>query len=361
MPEDNKSEKGTVRQRQRAKAKGQVARSRDLVSALTVLSVTIALVYVSKIWIGTWREFLVRVLAAAGHPGTDFGTAVFSWTALVVGRGLAPILLLGFVIAIAATTAQGGFVFAPEALTPNFARLNPATNLGAIFSISGLSRLLRSLIPGAGIVWIAYGLILRELPQIVHLAQLGSGRILARMAGLWFELSWKCGLVLLAWSAADYGFQYWNYERGLRMTKQEVKEEAKDTDGNPAMRGRRRNLRRALLRKILAEGSCSAPQPSMTNPTHYAVALEYRPETMSAPVVVAKGRNLLAARIQAKSPAGTKFRSSKIRRWRGRFTKWPKWAQSIPPQAVHGGRGNSGVPVSRAARACKAQIARGAA
>ena len=281
----------------RARTKGQVARSRDLVSALTLLSVTTALVFVSRIWIGMWRDFLVRVLDAGSHPGEGLGTAVFSWTAMAVGRGIAPILLLGFVVAIASATAQGGFVFAPEALTPRFDRLNPVANLGQIYSISGLSRLLRSLIPGSGIVFIARSIILRELPEIAHLAQLGSGRILARIASLWFELSWKCGLLLLAWSAADYGFQRWNYERGLRMTKQEVKEEAKDTDGNPATRGRRRNLRRALLRRILAKEMARATAV-VTNPTHYAVALEYRPESMPAPVVVAKGRNLLAARIR---------------------------------------------------------------
>ena len=146
-------------------------------------------------------------------------------------------------------------------------------------------------------MFVAYSIIQRELPGIAHLAQLGSQRLLARIGSLWFELSWKCGLVLLAWSAADYGFQRWNYERGLRMTKQEVKEEAKDTDGNPATRGRRRNLRRALLRKLIAKDIARATAV-VTNPTHYAVAIEYRPESMPAPVVVAKGRNLLAARIR---------------------------------------------------------------
>jgi len=330
LPEDNKSEKATVRQRQRARARGQVARSRDLISALTMLSVTTALLFMSRLWIGVWRDFLVRVLAAASHPGTDFGTAVFSWTALVVGRGVAPILLLGFVISIAAATAQGGFVFAPEAFTPNFNRLNPAANLGAIFSIAGLSRLLRSLIPGSGIVYIAYSIIRRELPEFSHLAQLGSGTILAKIAALWFELSWKCGLVLLAWSAADYGFQWWNYERGLRMTKQEVKDEAKSTDGNPATRGRRRNLRRALMRKILAKEVARATAV-VTNPTHYAVALEYRPESMPAPVVVAKGRNLLAARIRelARHHEIPIVENPPLART---LYKMAKVGQSIPPQ-----------------------------
>jgi flagellar biosynthetic protein FlhB len=103
--------------------------------------------------------------------------------------------------------------------------------------------------------------------------------------------------VMLAWSGLDYFLQRRNYEQSLRMTKQEVKQEAKDSDGNPFTRGRVRRLRRALLRKILAKDVQRATAV-VTNPTHYAVAIEYRPETMSAPVVVAKGRNLLAQRIK---------------------------------------------------------------
>jgi flagellar biosynthesis protein FlhB len=294
---DNKSEKATVRRKQKAREKGQVARSRDLVSALTLLAVTITLAYESRIWIGSWRDFMVRLLETGSRSDMGLGTAVFSWTAITVAQCIGPVLALGFAMSVLSASMQGGFVFAPDAFTPKFDRLNPVANLGHIFSISGFSRLLRSLIPGSAIVVISYTLIERELPSLVLLAQLGSHRLLARIGTLWFELSWKCGLVLLAWSGADYGFQRWNHERSLRMTKQEVKEEAKDTDGNPATRGRRRNLRRAMLRRIIAKDIARATAV-VTNPTHYAVAIEYRPESMAAPVVVAKGRNLLAARIR---------------------------------------------------------------
>ena len=297
MAAENKSEKATVRRRQKARDKGQVARSRDLVSAFTLLSVTTAIAFASRIWIGTWRDFMVRLLDTGTSSDLGLGSSVFSWTAITVAQWIAPILLLGFVISIFFSSVQGGFVFAPEALIPKPNRLNPAANIGQIFSISGFSRLLRSLIPGGAIVFIAYGLIQRELPEIYHIAQLAPGRLLARIGSLWFELSWKCGLVLLAWSAADYGFQWWNHDRSLRMTKQEVKEESKDNDGNPATRGRRRNLRRAMLKRIMAKDMARATAV-VTNPTHYAVAIEYRPESMPAPVVIAKGRNLWAARIR---------------------------------------------------------------
>jgi flagellar biosynthetic protein FlhB len=294
---ENKSEKATVRRKQKARQKGQVARSRDLVSALTLLAVTGGIALGSRIWIGTWRGFMSRLLDSVSSPRMDIGASVFSWTGIAIAEWVGPVMLLGFAVAVFSASAQGGFVFAPDALTPKWNRLNPAANLGQIFSISGLSRLLRSLIPGIAIVCIAFSIIQREMPTIVRVAQLGSHSLLAKFAALWFELSWKCGMVLLAWSAADYGFQRWNYERGLRMTKQEVKEETKDNEGNPSTRGRRRNLRRAMMKKIMAQDIARATAV-VTNPTHYAVAIEYRPESMAAPVVVAKGRNLLAARIR---------------------------------------------------------------
>ena len=108
MPEDNKSEKATARQKQRARTRGQVARSRDLVSALTVLTVTTTLVFASRIWIGQWRDFLVRVLDAGSHPGYGLGSAVFSWTAMAVARGVAPILVLGLAISLLSASVQGG-------------------------------------------------------------------------------------------------------------------------------------------------------------------------------------------------------------------------------------------------------------
>jgi flagellar biosynthetic protein FlhB len=200
-------------------------------------------------------------------------------------------------VALLTHTAQGGFVLAPEALQPNWNRLNPASNIGQIFSTAGLSRLLRSLIPFVAIAIFAVSLLEREFPRIAHAARFDSRGLLAQLGALLFELAWKFGLVLLAWSGLDYFLQRHNYERSLRMTKQEVKQESKDSDGNPFIRSRMKRLRRALLRKTMAKDVARATAV-ITNPTHYAVAIEYRPETMSAPVVVAKGRNLLAQKIK---------------------------------------------------------------
>jgi flagellar biosynthesis protein FlhB len=294
---ENKSEKATGRQRQKARDKGQVARSRDLVTALTLLTATFVLAWEPHVWIDRWRGLLTRLLDAGTASEIGLGTPILSWTALTVAWWIAPVLALSLCTAIFSTAMQGGFVFAAEALKPNWGRLNPANNVKQLFSMAGLSRILRSLIPAAAILYISAGLIERELPRIVYAERNGSRELLTRLGSILFELSWKSGLVLLIWAGADYAFQHWNFEKSLKMTKQEVKQELKDTDGNPAVRGRMRRLRKTMFKKMMAKDLARATAV-ITNPTHYAVAIEYRPGTMSAPVVVAKGRNLIAERIK---------------------------------------------------------------
>ncbi|HWF38089.1 MAG TPA: EscU/YscU/HrcU family type III secretion system export apparatus switch protein [Candidatus Acidoferrales bacterium] len=294
---DNRSEKATARRKQKAREKGQVVRSRDLASALTLLASIVMLSWQSHDWIEAWRSLFERLLTIGRASDLGIGTPIFYWTLLSVGRGLAPVLTLALAVSLFSHSAQGGFVFVTESLRPNWERFNPASNIGQIFSAAGLSRLLRSLVPFTVMVVLGANVFERDFARIAHSARLDSRGLLMELGSMLLELSWKFGLVMLAWSGLDYFLQRRNYEQSLRMTKQEVKQESKDTDGNPLIRGRIRRLRRALMRKMLAKDVQRATAV-ITNPTHYAVALEYRPETMSAPVVVAKGRNLLAERIK---------------------------------------------------------------
>jgi flagellar biosynthesis protein FlhB len=200
-------------------------------------------------------------------------------------------------VAFLATVAQGGFVFATEALTPKWERLNPANNVKQLFSFAGFSRILRSLLPFGVMLYLALRLLFNEAPEILHSGRLHPTASLVLMGHLGFSLAWQCALVLFAWSAVDFLLQRHSFEKSLRMTKQEIREEAKDSDGSPQIKGRLRRLRREMLRRSLQKDVRRATAV-VTNPTHYAVALEYHPESMAAPVVVAKGRNLLAQKIK---------------------------------------------------------------
>jgi flagellar biosynthesis protein FlhB len=294
---DNRTERATPRRRHTAREKGQVLRSRDLVSAMVLLAVVIFLAWQPGAWIGRWQAYFSRSLAASVLGDWTVHAPVIQWTGLAVAQWVWPILAVALFVAIGSTLAQGGLTLAPDALTPDWQRLNPARNLQSLFSFAGLSRILKSLLPAAVIVYLALRMILNQAPMIVHAARLSSRASLALIGGLCFDLAWQSSLVLLAWSGIDYLLQRQTHEKSLRMTKQEVKQETKDTDGNPQTRGRFRRLRREMLRKSL-QRDVKRATAVITNPIHYAVAIEYRPATMAAPVIVAKGRNLIAQKIK---------------------------------------------------------------
>ena len=296
MP-DNRTEQATPRRRNKAREKGQVLRARDLAMALTLLAVVLLLGWHPEMWVGRWQSYFARALDASIAYDWSDEAPLIGWTALAVAQWVAPIFVVAFFVATGATLAQGGVIFAPEALSPNWERLNPANNVQQMFSLAGLSRVLRSLLPSGLILYLAVRVILNAAPLILHSSRLPTRTALSLAGHLCFTLAWQSGLVLLAWSGVDFLLQRQTFESSLRMTKQEVKQESKDTEGNPLIRGRIRRLRREMRRKSLRK-EVERATAVITNPTHYAVALEYRPATMAAPVVVAKGRNLLAQKIK---------------------------------------------------------------
>jgi flagellar biosynthesis protein FlhB len=294
---DDRTERATPKRRNTAAEEGQVLRSRDLISTMTLLAVVFVLAYQPQIWIGRWRTYFSRVLEASIHGDRFEQFQLFGWTTLAVAQWIAPLFGVAFVTAIASTLAQGGIVIAPKAFTPKFTRLNPVTNIQNLFSLATLSRVLRSLLPSSVILYLSLRLMLQQAPVVLHSARLPARASLAVLGHICSSLAWQSGLVLLAWSGVDYILQRQTFEKSLRMTKQEVRRENKDNEGSPLVKGKIRRLRREAMRRSLQK-SMERATAVITNPTHYAVALEYRPATMAAPVVVAKGRNLLAQKIK---------------------------------------------------------------
>jgi flagellar biosynthetic protein FlhB len=191
---------------------------------------------------------------------------------------------------------QGGVNIAPEALALKFERFNPATKLGQIFSPVGLSNLLKSLLPFGAILWVVINVIRTQWQTMVHASSLGL-RVFASFVGsIMFEMTWKSGLILLTWSGVDYVLTWRKMESDIKMTKQEVRQESKDTDGNPIIKSRIRQAQRKM-RKVQSLKAAATATVIVTNPTHYAIALRYEVD-MPAPIVVAKGRDLLAEKIK---------------------------------------------------------------
>jgi len=294
MADQSKTEKATPRRRQKAREQGQVARSRDLVAGLGTMTAIMLLAGQLPAFVSDWRGLLRRELdLAAARP--DQLLPVWH-NDLAIFRGVALAAGLSWLVATVGGIAQGGLVFAPSALTPNLNRLSPASRLGQLFSLNAVSRSLKSLLPTAVIVYLAVSLLTRDWMRLPSLLRGSGTQLVAFAIGHMFELAWKGALVLLVWSAADYFLERWRHENELKMSRQDLRDEFKETEGNPAIKNRVRRLQRqARRRRMLKDVERAAVV--ITNPTEFAVALEFRLD-MDAPVVLAKGRNLLAAQIR---------------------------------------------------------------
>jgi flagellar biosynthetic protein FlhB len=293
----SRSEKPTGKRRQEARSRGQVVRSRELTGALALLAIVILLGLQARIHVGPWRSLLGQMLDDGRRENREIVNSVVPVIGALMLRWLMTPLALLWCIAVGSSIAQGGLVFSFSAIQPNLGRLNPITNIGHLFSLNGLNRMMKSLFPAAVMLYLGIGIARRDWSQVVSSSRASVPAVLDWMFSRWYEIAWKCGLVLLAWSAVDYFLQRRQIENSLKMTKQEVSQEMKDAEGSPLVRGEIRKRRRAMRKRWTMKDVARATAV-VTNPQHFAVALEYRPESMSAPVVVAKGMNKIALRIK---------------------------------------------------------------
>ena len=296
MPQANQTEQATPRRRQKAREKGQVARSRDLIAASSSVAATLVLFTqlgsFPRLWGGFLRDCLEGTISNSIGPGSL--TPLFTHASLFAATGAA--LGLGWIVALSAAVAQGGLVFAPTSLLPTLSRISPATRLQQLFSIHALRSFLKSALPGSAVVYIAVTCLRRDWITLINLPSRNLRGLAGFAASRVFEMGWKAALMLLLWAFLDYLFEHRHFEGELKMSRQELVDEYKETEGNPLIKSRIRRLQRQLRRRRMLEDAKRAAVV-ITNPTAYAVALEYN-ALMPAPVVVAKGRNLLAAEIR---------------------------------------------------------------
>jgi len=296
MAQPNQTEQATPRRRQKAREKGQVARSRDLIGASAGVAATLVLFTQMATFPRLWRAFFGDCMegAVSGRLRMDGLAPFFSHSALFGATGAA--LGVGWMVALGSAVAQGGFVFAPASLLPTLSRISPAARVRQLFSITALRSFLKSALPGTAVVFIAYSCLRRDWDALMTLPSRNAHGLGSFMASRVFEMGWKSALVLLLWSFLDYLFERRHFETELKMSRQELVDEYKETEGNPQIKSRIRRLQRQVRRKRMLEDTKRAAVV-VTNPTAYAVALEYN-ALMPAPVVVAKGRNLLATEIR---------------------------------------------------------------
>jgi flagellar biosynthetic protein FlhB len=296
MADSNKTERPTPRRRLKAREQGQVTRSRELTAAVTMFAVAGILYLMAREAAPHWTTFFRNALDSAGSDSIQAGGPLLFWTSVEAIRWTFPLMLCALAVSVAAGFAQGGFVFAPESLAFKAQRMSPAAKLGQMFSLTAIGNVLKSLLPFAAIVWAAVACLRSHWGQILDSSYIGSRGFVVLMGSMVLEVGWKSGLVLLVWSGADYLILWFKSEGDLKMSRQEIRDEMKQSDGNPESKARMRRLQRATRRKQMIKATETATVV-ITNPTHYAVALRYE-LNMAAPIVVAKGLDLLAAKIK---------------------------------------------------------------
>jgi flagellar biosynthetic protein FlhB len=291
-----KTEQPTPRRRLKAREQGQVPRSRELSSALATLAALFVLAWQMDKATAHWSQYTRHALSLAMTTDLKPETELLPRTAWFAIRWSAAPMGAAWLTAAIVSLAQGGVVFSPTSLAFNPSRLSPAAKLKQIFSVTGVSSLLKSLLPAGFILYLSAQVVMRDWNVLLHGTHWSPRQFTTFLLGRIFEISWKSMLVLLIWSALDYLLVRQKHESGLKMSREDIREEMKQTEGNPQIKMRIRRLQRQVRRRRMLEDVQRA-SVVVVNPTHFAVALQYGPD-LAAPVVVAKGRNLLAEQIK---------------------------------------------------------------
>ena len=296
MADSNKTEQATPQHRKKARERGQVTRSRDLSSALSMTAVAAVVFFMVRQAVPHWTHFFRNSLEFASSDSIEANGPLLFWTSIEAFRWILPILLAALVVSLISGLAQGGFVFAPEALAFKFDRLGPATRMGQIFSLSGLSPILKSFLPFIAIIWVGVDGIRSHWGDILTSSYVDVRHFVSLLGAILFDIGWKSGLILLAWAGVDYLLLWFKNEGDLKMSRQDLRDELKQSEGSPENKARIRRLQRHARRRQMIKAAETATVV-ITNPTHYAVALRYEID-MPAPIVVAKGLDVLAAKIK---------------------------------------------------------------
>lgn len=293
-----RTEPPSSKRREEARREGRIAISSDLTAACVLMgALGIHLMAGSRFLTNAVATFEHRLGALPRADLTPDGALALVLDASAAVLGLAwPFLLVPAVVAVAALLLQTRFAFSVHALAPQWNRLSPLQGLGRLFGGRGFVELLKSVLKLTLVGGIAFLTLRADWPLLLGVGQGGGEATLAPLGRVMADLWLRVGGAYLFLAGLDYGYQWWQHERRLRMTREEVRQESKETEGNPLQRGRLRALHRQMaMRRMMSE--VKRAQVVLRNPTHVAVALRYDGGRMRAPKVVAKGERLLALRI----------------------------------------------------------------
>ncbi len=297
-----KTEDATQKKLEDVRKEGNVAKSREIVTATTLLTLYLCL----RFFIGfignqmlqcfhTFYTLIPRVVEE-GITITNFDILLRN-TILAIGIITTPFLLFGFFVSIFSNTLQFKFQVTAKPLQPKLSKLNPISGFKRMFSLNAVMELVKSILKIVLIVYASYGVITDHMNDIFLIYDMSVNQALILMYDIILELLLKICFVFVIIAFIDYLYQKWKFKDDNKMSKQEVKDEYKNTEGDPQVKGQQKQrMRQASQRRMMA----AVPEADVviTNPTHFAVALVYKSGENLAPVVVAKGADFMAGRIK---------------------------------------------------------------
>ena len=294
-----RTEEPSQRRLEQARERGQVPRSRELTNFATMIGGSAALVAVGGTLVGRMSHIMHNSLTIDPRrlDSTDSMTASLGEAVMSGLLGMLPIFGTLIALVLLAAVVLGGWNFSPTALMPDFSRMSPLSGLKRLFGLHGLSELGKALLKCLVVGGVCSGVIYRLFPDVMALGHMAPRAAITHSAGLLaWAFVWLCASLAVI-AMIDVPLQLFQYNRSLKMTRQELKDEAKESDGRPETKQRIRQLQQAMARRRMMHKVPTA-DVVIVNPTHFAVALKYDPKNMRAPRVLAKGVDLVAANIR---------------------------------------------------------------
>ena len=301
MSSGEKTEQATPKRKREQREKGNVLKSHDLSVALQLLGIFVVFKMVAPGIADGLQNIFYQMF-----PGQVFLseqltiTATHGFGKTMILQGLlimAPLFGIAFATAILANVLQSGLLLSSKTLAFKAERINPLSGLKRMFSSRSVMEMLKSIAKITIIIYTVYQQFMNDTRDFSGLLSYGVATAGGMIFDLAMALALRCGAVFLVLAGFDYLYQWWKFNKDLRMTKQEIKEEHKLSEGNPQTKGRIRQIQRMMANRRMMQDVPLA-DVIITNPTHFAIALRYDPELDAAPIVLAKGKNLIAARIK---------------------------------------------------------------
>ncbi|MFK5953268.1 MAG: flagellar biosynthesis protein FlhB [Desulfobacterium sp.] len=297
---EDKDEQATPKKRQDARKKGDVAKSKELPSVAVLLSGLLTFIVFGTYMYAQIQNIMIEAFQLPHIKELSLNDFFdFSWEMVMAFfMIMAPLFLVIFIVAILSNVMQVGFMMNPESIMPKFSKLDPLKGIGRLFSTQSVMEAIKCVAKLLIVGWIGYITIKGEMDQIFILGELAFEDIVSYIFLTTFKLFIRCTMAMIVIVVIDYAFQKWQFEKKLKMSKKEIKDESKESEGDPMVKSRIRNIQMQMAQNRMMQDVPDA-DVVITNPTHYAVALKYDDLSMGAPRVLAKGKGEIAKNIKA--------------------------------------------------------------